>query len=69
MTVLRYWMALALDMAFLLRTGDAQLEPAFLGLILAQTNMIVHLYVFLTRQGIDVERDIVLEQGKAEKLH
>ncbi|KAK1517418.1 hypothetical protein CPAR01_15898 [Colletotrichum paranaense] len=69
MTVLRYWMALALDMVFLLRTGDAQLEPVFLGLILAQTNMIVHLHVFLTRQGVDVERDVVLEQGKAEKLY
>ncbi|KAK1467147.1 hypothetical protein CMEL01_11140 [Colletotrichum melonis] len=69
MTVLRYWMALALNMVFLLRTGDAQLEPVFLGLFLAQTNMFVHLYVFLTRQGIDVDRDIVLEQGKAEKLH
>ncbi|KAI3541336.1 hypothetical protein CSPX01_07695 [Colletotrichum filicis] len=69
MTVLRHWMALALDMVFLLRNGDAQLEPVFLGLILAQTNIIVHLHVFLTSQGIDVERDIVLEQGKAEKLH
>lgn len=49
-------------LAFFLRTGDVQLQPVSLGLILAKRTIILPLYVSLTLRGIGVEGDIVREQ-------